>query len=290
MGLLKYCLKKYLRDNKINRFSVSSAGIEALPQSADPKIVEELGKLGVNMSKHEQRRLTQRIVDENDIIVSMGDQHYDFILKNFGVKSFYFNDLAVGKSVGIKDIWEVIPDHETNREAVESYISKVVSYIWSKTPKIAEELLVRNFLFEDFVNKRTDHRNGFPFIPVFESKHSIAFLSINIPKHQNGHVLVIPKKRYRDLDSIPKRVLNDLISSVSFIGRVIKKSHGGYNVLLNNGTDAGQYIFHTHFHLIPRSPNDSIQMGLWDSQDLTAEKFVEYSNSFKKRVEESKHS
>lgn len=37
-----------------------------------------------------------------------------------------------------------------------------------------------------------------------------------------------------------------------------------FNLLVNNGVDAGQVIFHTHIHIIPRRARDC----LWASESL----------------------
>jgi len=38
----------------------------------------------------------------------------------------------------------------------------------------------------------------------------------------------------------------------------------GYNVGINNDAAAGQVVFHTHYHLIPRFTNDGLK--LWPHQ------------------------
>ena len=44
----------------------------------------------------------------------------------------------------------------------------------------------------------------------------------------------------------------------------------GYNVLQNNGTAAGQTVFHFHMHLIPRYKEDDVKIG-WKLGKLTDE-------------------
>ena len=42
----------------------------------------------------------------------------------------------------------------------------------------------------------------------------------------------------------------------------------GYNVLQNNGSAAGQTVFHFHMHLVPRYKNDNVKIG-WKLGKLT---------------------
>ena len=51
------------------------------------------------------------------------------------------------------------------------------------------------------------------------------------------HILIMPKKEIPNLQSVAPEDLSLL-------------SEEGYRLLTNNGSDAGQVIFHLHFHLI----------------------------------------
>ena len=44
----------------------------------------------------------------------------------------------------------------------------------------------------------------------------------------------------------------------------------GYNVVQNNGTAAGQTVFHFHMHLIPRNENDGVGI-TWEPGTLKPE-------------------
>ena len=44
----------------------------------------------------------------------------------------------------------------------------------------------------------------------------------------------------------------------------------GYNVVQNNGTAAGQTVFHFHMHLIPRNENDGVGI-TWEPGTLEPE-------------------
>ena len=85
-----------------------------------------------------------------------------------------------------------------------------------------------------------------------------------------------------------KKTLAEMNQSIQQIGKTLMKEHGGYNILLNNGTDAGQYIFHTHFHIIPRMYNDGIQIEVWDHKNISKKNFLKINKRLKKQIRKTK--
>lgn len=66
------------------------------------------------------------------------------------------------------------------------------------------------------------------------------------------HLLIIPKKEYKDLQSLPASDFS-ILGDIVLAAQQLAKEFGietGYRLLTNNGTSAGQTIFHLHFHLI----------------------------------------
>ncbi|ONK57943.1 uncharacterized protein A4U43_C09F5870 [Asparagus officinalis] len=61
------------------------------------------------------------------------------------------------------------------------------------------------------------------------------------------------------------QVVAAMCSKVPFLSNAIMKAtqSDSFNLLVNNGLAAGQVIFHTHFHIIPRKTGDK----LWPSED-----------------------
>lgn len=55
------------------------------------------------------------------------------------------------------------------------------------------------------------------------------------------------------------------------LGRALMKATGtsDFNVIQNNGKNAGQEVFHVHFHVIPRSAGD-IMSDSWARWDVSA--------------------
>ncbi|KAG2623581.1 adenylylsulfatase HINT3-like [Panicum virgatum] len=79
-----------------------------------------------------------------------------------------------------------------------------------------------------------------------------------------GHSLIIPKSHYPSLQTTPPTVLAAICSKLPLLGTAIMKATqcDAFNVLINDGEKAGQVIFHTHVHIIPRSKDDN----LWSSE------------------------
>ncbi|MDO4267125.1 MAG: HIT family protein [Eubacteriales bacterium] len=69
-----------------------------------------------------------------------------------------------------------------------------------------------------------------------------------------GHSLILPKNHYRDICESDKAVSEKLFPLAARIGKAMKAGLGanGFNVVQNNGTCAGQTVFHLHVHVIPR--------------------------------------
>jgi histidine triad (HIT) family protein len=140
-------------------------------------------------------------------------------------------------------------------------------------------------LFCEFVHKTTKtHRGKYPFKPLHKTKHSISFLSIDFPKNVDGHTLVVPKKHYNNITEIPKSTLHDLIEHTTLITKALEMKNDATNILVNNGIESGQTIFHTHFHIIPRNKGDKIDIELWKRKKITKEKFKELHTNIKKEI------
>lgn len=97
-----------------------------------------------------------------------------------------------------------------------------------------------------------------PVHKIYEDEKIFVFLDIN-PVHP-GHILVLPKQHFQDMEEITTEDLTAVISGVKKFGGLLKERMGyeAYNVHQNNGSVAGQTVPHLHFHLIPRLPNDNL--------------------------------
>lgn len=69
-----------------------------------------------------------------------------------------------------------------------------------------------------------------------------------------GHALILPKEHYADVTEISAETAAKVLPLGAKIGTAMKKGLGcsGFNLVQNNGTAAGQTVFHFHMHVIPR--------------------------------------
>jgi histidine triad (HIT) family protein len=94
-------------------------------------------------------------------------------------------------------------------------------------------------------------RREIPATLVYEDDRVVAFNDIN--PQAPTHVLVIPRKHIASLDDLNEEdaaIVGITIVRVSEIARTLKLNGEGYRVVANHGEDAGQTVFHIHFHLL----------------------------------------
>ncbi len=97
-----------------------------------------------------------------------------------------------------------------------------------------------------------------PSAKVYEDDAVLAFLDIHPVKA--GHTLVVPKNHGDNLQGSSDADVARLMSAVRRVAPVVQSTVGadGYNVITNSGPAAGQTVFHTHFHIIPRYIDDGL--------------------------------
>ena len=98
-----------------------------------------------------------------------------------------------------------------------------------------------------------------PSKKVYEDENFIGILDQN-PKAE-GHTLIVPKKHFRNLLDLPNTIGNELLEAIKKVSlKLIEKGNEGINVLSNNELSAGQVVFHTHIHIIPRKKGDGLKI------------------------------
>ena len=90
-------------------------------------------------------------------------------------------------------------------------------------------------------------------VKVLENDFILAFMDV-MPQAP-GHTLVIPKYKTENLLNLDLNYFSPILEATQKIASSIKKVYSptGVMVLQLNGADAGQTVFHLHFHIIQRS-------------------------------------
>jgi histidine triad (HIT) family protein len=98
-----------------------------------------------------------------------------------------------------------------------------------------------------------------PSTKIYENDTVLAFLDIN--PVNIGHTLVIPKSHHTNLYETPDEALAGIMPVVKKVSVAIKETLNadGINIEMNNDPIAGQIIFHSHIHIIPRFEGDGFK-------------------------------
>jgi len=91
---------------------------------------------------------------------------------------------------------------------------------------------------------------------VYEDDVVLAFLDISPINY--GHTLVIPKEPYINAFDAKPETLAHMMKIGQKIAQALKAAGlaDGVNLIMNNGAEAGQEVFHAHLHVIPRHEGD----------------------------------
>jgi histidine triad (HIT) family protein len=86
---------------------------------------------------------------------------------------------------------------------------------------------------------------------VYENDKIMAFADIN--PLADVHILVIPKNHIsslNDLDKTNAGIMADVFLAINECARLKSIDKSGFRVIINNGKDGGQDVFHIHAHLL----------------------------------------
>jgi histidine triad (HIT) family protein len=97
---------------------------------------------------------------------------------------------------------------------------------------------------------------------LYENDKVISVLDIN-PIHF-GHALILPKEHCNDFLDLPDETYHSILQAARIVTHALVQSLKleGYNLFSNNGTIAGQSVFHFHLHVTPRYRDDNIRFVL----------------------------
>lgn len=110
---------------------------------------------------------------------------------------------------------------------------------------------------------------------VYEDNLIIAFLDSN-PINE-GHILIVPKEHYLDIDEIPEDITSHITFFAKKIVTALKSIYhpDGYSIMQNGGVFND--IDHFHLHIFPRYSDDGFD---W----TVNEKEAEYSQKVAEKI------
>ncbi|MYW93190.1 histidine triad nucleotide-binding protein [Amycolatopsis rubida] len=86
---------------------------------------------------------------------------------------------------------------------------------------------------------------------VYQDDATFAFRDIN--PQARVHVLVVPRKRYRNVGELAEadpELLSRVLVTARKVAEIEEISESGYRVVFNTDADAGQTVFHVHAHVL----------------------------------------
>ena len=95
---------------------------------------------------------------------------------------------------------------------------------------------------------------------VYEDERVVAFLDV-MPINR-GHTLIVPRTHVAFLSEVDADDGARMFLVAQKIDRAQRASSlrcDAVNLILNDGAEAGQRVFHTHLHVVPRVLGDSLR-------------------------------
>ncbi len=90
---------------------------------------------------------------------------------------------------------------------------------------------------------------------VYQDETTFAFRDVR--PQARVHVLVVPRKRYRNVAELAAgdpQLLADVVASARKVAELEGIVESGYRVVFNTDGDAGQTVFHVHAHVLGGEP------------------------------------
>jgi len=104
---------------------------------------------------------------------------------------------------------------------------------------------------------------------VYEDDMTLAFLDTN--PLADFHTLLIPKRHVTSFEDCDDAAAAAMGVSLKRLSCIMRELRGDFNILLSNGKKAGQEVWHSHFHLIPREGRQDGLGYRWKAGQLPAQ-------------------
>ncbi len=108
---------------------------------------------------------------------------------------------------------------------------------------------------------------------VLDEEHCLAFMDV-MPQSP-GHTLIIPREPAENIFDLSAEGLGQLVATTQRVASAVKAAFKptGLMIAQLNGADAGQTVFHIHFHVIPRYAGEGLTFharSMADADELAA--------------------
>ena len=122
-----------------------------------------------------------------------------------------------------------------------------------------------------------------PAAKIYEDSKVMSFLDI-MPANK-GHCLVVPKNHSENLIEMGEDDLSATIKAAKKVARALSLSfgNGSFNMVMNNGKEAGQLVNHAHIHIIPRFQKDRLRIK-WSHLKYEGDELKDYAEKIRKFI------
>lgn len=123
-------------------------------------------------------------------------------------------------------------------------------------------------------------KGDIPAVKLYEDDKALVILD-RFPSSL-GHSLVISKEHFKDIEDVQSSVFSHMAKLAVEYSKKIREATGcdGINILQNNGEVAGQTVFHTHIHIIPRYKEDNVTI-TWRALDPSIDDLIDLKNKIR---------
>ncbi len=100
-----------------------------------------------------------------------------------------------------------------------------------------------------------------------------------------GHPLVVPRQHMPSLDDLDDATGAAMMRATKTVARALRDQTGceGVNLVLSDGTAAGQDVFHLHLHVKPRWRDDDVILS-WDTATAPDKKRSDLASALTARL------
>ncbi len=135
----EYLTKKYIQGHTIKNISISSAWTKSHLEAPFSRTLERLNFYWCDASVHHQRKISQEILAQQDLIICMAEHHRQSV-NALWFEAVLFNEIAYGKSEDVLDDSEYMQINGPDID-LEDYVITIVDYIHEAIPHIMEQII-----------------------------------------------------------------------------------------------------------------------------------------------------